>query len=152
MAASRKMDIIFLIVTALAIFLLVYIASNIINTITDSKDVIKLIATIILPVPLSLFANFIAIPTQKTDQPLNRKDILISVFVFLSSAVCIILFIVLFENLTSKVFEEHVILPSLINSLVIFLYALNYITINNLKVAGFLGGILFGLAFFIFLV
>lgn len=59
MAQNKKFDLVFFIVMALAIMLLVYLSVNITNRVKSFDEIVKLSGTIILPIPLALFAMYI---------------------------------------------------------------------------------------------
>lgn len=151
MERSFRLNIIFFIIIAIAIFVLIYLSFHILEKANDLKTIIKLSSTLILPVPLAMYASYISAPLIKEIKPLTTKGIIVSVVIFFISFAGTIFFIHLYEIAFLEQFEDHLVIPVLLNSSVTVYFALNYMTTNNIRIAGFLCGILFGMALFIFI-
>ena len=116
------------------------------------KDVIKIIASILFPVPMLFFVRFLLIehfiPQNTDDYKLkNQKPatVLLIVAVLISVGT-----MQMIEYLTGQKLEDHLIFAHLINSTAISSYVLNFILYNNLKANGILSGVLLSLAIHVF--
>jgi hypothetical protein len=151
MEKSFRLNIFFFIIIEIAIFVLIYLSFNILEKANDLRTIIKLFSTLILPVPLAMYASYISAPLTKEIKPLTTKGITLSIIIFFFSFVGTIFLIHLYEIVFLEQFEDHLVIPVLLNSSVTVYFALNYMTTNNIRIAGFLCGILFGMAVFIFI-
>lgn len=116
------------------------------------KDVIKIIASILFPVPMLFFVRFLLIehfiPQNTDDYKLkNQKPatVLLIIAVLISVGT-----MQMIEYLTGQKLEDHLIFAHLINSTAISSYVLNFILYNNLKANGILSGVLLSLAIHVF--
>ena len=150
MAQNKKFDLVFFIVMALAIMLLVYLSVNITNRAKSFDEIVKLSGTLILPIPLALFAMYTTAGRKRKLDYSDKKEVIIPVVLFIAGVGIILLCIQQIEKFTHASFEENIVAPTLINSAAILAFAVNYITINHPRISGAVCGLLFGLALYIF--
>ncbi|WP_177229126.1 hypothetical protein [Pustulibacterium marinum] len=116
------------------------------------KDVIKIIAAVIFPMPILSFTRFFVISNYIPEhddayKDANKKPATIRLFL---GFVLTVALLQLLELLLHKPLEELLIFAHLINSTTISLYVFNFILYNNLKANGALSGVLLGLAIHVF--
>ncbi|MDA0177297.1 hypothetical protein OOZ35_07335 [Mesoflavibacter profundi] len=149
---SKQLNTAFLVTIGVSVLVFIYLVFLGYDEIKTLKDIIKIIASILFPLPLLFFTRFILIehflPKNTNEYKLkNQKPatllLLFSVIVFISV-------MQLIEYLTGQKLEDHLIFAHLINSTTISSYVLNYLLYNNLKVNGILSGILLSLAIHVF--
>ncbi len=149
--AKTRFDIVFFIVVSLAVFMLVYLSVHLTSKISDIKDLIRLSGTIILPVPLVIYSLYISVSSRRKIKKQSKKHTLSSIIIFTLTLIISIALIHSFERITQSTFKDNIIVPTLINSSVTVLFALNHITIDDKRAAGFLCGLLLGMAIHIFI-
>jgi len=148
---SSRFDIVFYIVISLALFILTYLSVHLAGRIVNVREIIRLGATIIMPVPIVIYMLCFAVPVIPKKVKRKNRHAIFAIILFLSSIFLSIIIFQSYENITQTVFQDNVIIPSLINSSVIMLFAVNHITKNDERIAGLLSGILLGMAIFIFI-
>jgi len=148
----KQVNLAFVITTGISVVVFIYLVFLGYDEIKTLKDVIKIIASILFPLPMLFFVRFLLIEhflPQNTDEYKlkNQKPaILLLITTLLISIGCM----QLVEYLTQQKLEDHLIFAHLINSTSISSYVLNYILYNNLKVNGILSGVLLSLALHVF--
>ena len=148
----KKLNIAFLVTTGTSIIVFIYLVFLGYDEIKTLKDVVKIIAAILFPIPILFFVRFILIerfiPENTDDYKLkNQKP---ATVLLLVTVVIGIILIQLLEYTASQKLGDHLILAHLINSTTVSSYVLNYILYNNLKANGVLSGVLLSLAINIF--
>ncbi len=116
------------------------------------KDVIKIIASILFPLPMLFFVRFILIEhflPQNTDE-YKLKNQKPATLLLIATVVFGVAIMQLLEYVTNQKLEDNLIFAHLINSTTISSYVLNYILYNNLRVNGILSGVLMALAIHVF--
>ena len=142
----------FLVTTGVSVVVFVYLVFLGYDEIKTLKDVIKIIASIVFPIPMLFFVRFILIqhflPQNTDDYKLkNQKPATILLLLTIITGIGIMQLI---EVLTHQNLENNLILAHLINSTAVSSYVLNFILYNNLKANGILSGVLLSLAIHVF--
>lgn len=142
----------FLVTTGISVLVFIYLVFLGYDEIKSLKDVVKIIASILFPIPLLFFVRFILIehfiPENTDDYKLkNQKP---ATILLLASMVIGVILLQLLEYITNQKLEDHLIFAHLINSTTVCSYVLNYILYNNLRANGILSGALLSLALHIF--
>jgi len=142
----------FLVTTGVSVVVFIYLVFLGYDEIKSLKDVVKIIASILFPIPLLFFVRFILIehflPENTDDYKLkNQKP---ATILLLVSMVIGVILLQLLEYVTNQKLEDHLIFAHLINSTTVCSYVLNYILYNNLRANGILSGVLLSLALHIF--
>lgn len=142
----------FLVTTGISVLVFIYLVFLGYDEIKSLKDVVKIIASILFPIPLLFFVRFILIehfiPENTDDYKLkNQKP---ATILLLASMVIGVVLLQLLEYITNQKLEDHLIFAHLINSTTVCSYVLNYILYNNLRANGILSGALLSLALHIF--
>ncbi len=148
----KKLNIAFLITVGVSVVVFVYLVFLGYDEIKTLKDVIKIIASILFPIPMLFFVRFILIEhfiPENTDEykQKNQKPATLLLVVTVVVGVALMQFL---EYITKQNLEDHLIFAHLINSTTISSYVLNYILYNNLRANGILSGVLLSLAIHIF--
>ncbi|WP_223548626.1 hypothetical protein [Aestuariivivens sp. NBU2969] len=148
----RKLNIAFLVTTGVSVVVFVYLVFLGYDEIKTLKDVIKIIASIVFPIPMLFFVRFILIqhflPQNTDDYKLkNQKPATILLLLTIITGIGIMQLI---EFLTHQNLENNLIFAHLINSTAVSSYVLNFILYNNLKANGILSGVLLSLAIHVF--
>ncbi|MCK8480795.1 hypothetical protein [Psychroserpens algicola] len=148
----KKLNTAFIITTGVSVIVFVYLVFLGYDEIKTLKDVIKIIASILFPIPLLFFVRFILIEhflPENTDayklQHQKPATILLVVTIIIG-----VVSMQGVEWVTGQKLEDHLIFAHLINSTTISSYVLNYILYNNLRVNGILSGVLLSLAIHVF--
>ena len=148
----KKLNMAFLVTTGVSVVVFIYLVFLGYDEIKSLKDVVKIIASILFPIPLLFFVRFILIehflPENTDDYKLkNQKP---ATILLLVSMVIGVILLQLLEYVTNQKLEDHLIFAHLINSTTVCSYVLNYILYNNLRANGILSGVLLSLALHIF--
>ena len=148
----KNLNMAFIITTGVSVVVFIYLVFLGYDQIKTLKDVIKIIASILFPIPMLFFVRFLLIehfiPQNTDDYKLkNQKPatVLLIVAVLISVGT-----MQMIEYLTGQKLEDHLIFAHLINSTAISSYVLNFILYNNLKANGILSGVLLSLAIHVF--
>ena len=149
---SKQLNTAFLVTIGVSVLVFIYLVFLGYDEIKTLKDIIKIIASILFPLPLLFFTRFILIehflPKNTNEYKLkNQKP---ATLLLLFTVIVFICFMQLIEYLTGQKLEDHLIFAHLINSTTISSYVLNYLLYNNLKVNGIFSGILLSLAIHVF--
>ena len=148
----RKLNIAFVVTIGISVIVFVYLVFLGYDDIKTLKDVIKIIASIVFPIPLLFFVRFMLIehfiPQNTDDYKLKHQKP--ATMLLLMTMLIGVLSMQFLEWMTGQKLEDHLIFAHLINSTTISSYVLNYILYNNLRVNGILSGILLSLAIHIF--
>lgn len=148
----KQVNTAFLVTTGISVLVFIYLVFLGYDEIKTVKDVIKIMASILFPIPFLFFVRFILIDhfmPENTDaykQKNQKPATLLLIAAFLIS----LLFMQFIEFLTLQKLENNLIVAHLINSTTISSYVLNFILYNNLKVNGVLSGVLLSLAVHVF--
>ncbi|WP_369992700.1 hypothetical protein [Winogradskyella sp.] len=149
---QKNLNIAFFITVGISIVVFIYLIFLGYDEINSLKDVIKIVASILFPLPLLFFVRFIVIehflPTN-TDEYKEENQRPATILLVIT-IVGVIILMQLLEFLTQKKLEDTLILAHLINSTTISSYVFNFLLYNNLKANGILSGVLMGLALHIF--
>lgn len=148
----KQVNLAFIITTGVSVVVFIYLVFLGYDEIKTLKDVIKIIASILFPIPILFFVRFLLIEhflPQHTDEYKlkNQKPAVLMLIATLIISLCCMQLI---EYLTQQKLEDHLIFAHLINSTTISSYVLNYILYNNLKANGILSGMLLSLALHVF--
>ncbi len=148
----KQVNIAFVVTVGVSVLVFVYLVFLGYDEIKTFKDVIKIIASILFPIPMLFFVRFILIehflPKNTDDYKLkNQRPATILLLIAVVSSLVIMQML---ELVTQQKMEDNLIFAHLINSTTISSYVLNYILYNNLKVNGILSGVLLSLAVHVF--
>jgi hypothetical protein len=148
----KQVNIAFLVTTSISILVFIYLVFIGYDEIKTFKDVTKIVAAILFPIPMLFFVRFILIEhflPANTDE-YKRKNKKPATILLLASFIVSILFLQSIEFILNKKLEDSLIFAHLINSTTISSYVLNFILYNNLKANGILSGVLLSLAIHVF--
>ena len=142
----------FVVTTGISVVIFIYLVFLGYDEIKTLKDVVKIVASILFPIPMLFFVRFILIehfmPQNTEDYKLqNQKPatVLLVATILIGIAIMQIL-----EFFTQQKLESNLIFAHLINSTAVSSYVLNFILYNNLKANGILSGVLLSLAIHVF--
>ena len=148
----KNLNTAFIVTTGVSVVVFIYLVFLGYDEIKTAKDVIKIIASVLFPIPMLFFVRFILIERflpENTDanKLKNQKPatILLGLTIVIGLG-CM----QLMEYLTHQKLEDNLIFAHLINSTTLSSYVLNYLLYNNLKANGILSGVLLSLAIQIF--
>jgi len=148
----KQVNTAFIVTTAVSVVVFIYLVFLGYDEIKTVKDVIKIIASILFPIPMLFFVRFVLIEhflPQNTDE-YKRKNQRPATILLILSMLIGVLSMQFVEWVSGQKLEDHLIFAHLINSTTISSYVLNYILYNNLKVNGILSGVLLSLAIHVF--
>jgi len=148
----KNLNTAFIVTTGISVVVFIYLVFLGYDEIKTFKDVIKIIASILFPLPILFFVRFLLIehfiPKNSDDYKLkNQKP---ATILLILAVIIGVVIMQLMEFITGQKLEGHLIFAHLINSTTISSYVLNYILYNNLKVNGILSGVLLSLAIHVF--
>lgn len=148
----KRLNTAFLVTIGISVVVFCYLVFLGYDEIKTLKDVVKIAAAILFPIPMLFFVRFILIEhflPQNTDEYKlkNQKPATLLLFV---SVVGGLVFMQLLEHLTHQKLEDNLIFAHLVNSTTISSYVLNFVLYNNLKANGILSGVLLSLAIHVF--
>ncbi|MGJ8590918.1 MAG: hypothetical protein ACSHXF_00120 [Aquaticitalea sp.] len=148
----KNLNMAFVITTGVSVVVFIYLVFLGYDEIRTLKDVIKIIASILFPLPMLFFVRFLLIEhflPQNTDEYKlkNQKPATILLMLTVLIGVGTMVFT---EFVTGQKLEDHLIFAHLINSTAISSYVLNFILYNNLRANGILSGVLLSLAIHVF--
>lgn len=149
---EKSLNMAFFITVGISVVVFIYLVFLGYDEIKTFKDVVKIIGSILFPIPILFFTRFIVIehimPVNSDEyKAKNQKPATILLAV---SVVVVLLLMQALEFLTHKKLEDALILAHLINSTSISSYVFNFLLYNNLKANGILSGVLMALAIHIF--
>ena len=142
----------FMITVGVSVVVFVYLVFLGYDEIKTLKDVVKIISSILFPIPMLFFVRFILIEhfiPVNTDE-YKRKNQKPATLFLISTIIVGVVLMQFFEYISNQRLEDHLIFAHLINSTTIGSYVLNYILYNNLRANGILSGVLLSLAIHIF--
>lgn len=148
----KQINLAFVVTTGISIVVFIYLIFIGYDEINSLKDVVKIVAAILFPIPMLFFVRFILIEhfmPENTDEYKLKNQKPATVLLAISIVAGIILLQGV-EFLTGKKLENSLIFAHLINSTTISSYVLNFILYNNLKANGILSGVLLALAVHVF--
>ncbi len=148
---KEKINIIFIVFLSIGLILLFYLVYNLLHTIQDYKEIIKLFMVFLLPMPLSIFLSFINSSRKIVEVQQTMKSKIISVIIFILTTSMLLIFLYLFDRYSMIKFKDLRLLPILINTMVTFAFSLNYLSNKNLTLSSILSGLLLGLALYFFI-
>ncbi|WP_242202579.1 hypothetical protein [Aestuariivivens insulae] len=150
----KQVNTAFVVTTGISVLIFIYLVFLGYDEIKTLKDVIKIIASILFPIPMLFFVRFILIEhflPKNTDayKLKNQRPATILLIVTVIGGLILMHFI---EWLTNQKLEDNLIFAHLINSTTVSSYVLNYILYNNLRANGILSGVLLSLAIHVFFI
>lgn len=148
----KQVNTAFVVTTGVSVMVFVYLVFLGYEEIKTFKDVIKIIASILFPIPMLFFVRFILIEhfLPKNTDEYKRKNQRPATILLLIAVVASLTTMQLLEVVTQQKLEDNLIFAHLINSTTISSYVLNYVLYNNLRVNGILSGVLLSLAIHVF--
>lgn len=149
---QKSLNIAFFITTGVSVCVFVYLVFLGYDEIKTLKDVIKILASVLFPIPILFFVRLIAIENfmpENTDDYKRKHQKPATIYLMFSMGLAIVL-IQVFEYITHRKLEDALILAHLINSTTISSYVFNFLLYNNLKANGILSGMLLALAIHMF--
>ncbi|MFY0630844.1 MAG: hypothetical protein JXR05_10720 [Flavobacteriaceae bacterium] len=148
----KQVNTAFFITTGISVLIFVYLVFLGYDEIRTVKDIIKIIASVLFPIPLLFFVRFILIehfmPTNSDEYKLESQKpatILLIMTVVISIGVMQLLELTMNQKL-----EDNLIFAHLVNSTSVSAYVLNFLVYNNLKANGILSGVLISLGIHVF--
>lgn len=149
---QKNLNIAFYIMVGVSIVVFIYLVFLGYDEIKTFKDIVKIVGSVVFPIPILFFTRFIVIEhflPENTDayKLKNQKPATVLLVV---SAISVLLCMRFLEFITHKKLEDMLILAHLINSTTISSYVFNFLLYNNLKANGILSGVLMALAIHIF--
>ncbi|WP_033961001.1 hypothetical protein [Psychroserpens jangbogonensis] len=150
----KQVNTAFIITIGVSVVVFVYLVFLGYDEIKTLKDVIKIIASILFPIPMLFFVRFLLIEhfLPKNTDEYKRKNQKPAILLLIVTMIISVGSMQLIEYFTQQKLEDHLIFAHLINSTTISSYVLNYILYNNLKVNGILSGVLLSLAIHVFFI
>lgn len=148
----KNLNTAFIVTTGISVVVFIYLVFLGYDEIQTAKDVIKIIASVLFPIPMLFFVRFILIEhflPENTDE-YKLKNQKPATILLVATIIIGIGFMQLLEFLTHQKIENNLIFAHLINSTAVSSYVLNFILYNNLRVNGILSGVLLSLAIHIF--
>ena len=148
----KQVNTAFLVTLGISIVVFVYLVFLGYDEIKTLKDIVKIVASILFPIPLLFFVRFILIEhflPKNTDEYKRKNQKPATVLLIITIAVCVVS-MQFMEWITGQKLEDHLIFAHLINSTSISSYVLNYLLYNNLRANGILSGVLLSLAIHVF--
>ena len=142
----------FFITVGVSIVVFVYLVFLGYDEIKTFKDVVKIVGSILFPLPILFFTRFIVIEhfLPENTEAYKIKNQRPATVLLVISVICVLLLMQFLEFVAGKKLEDTLILAHLINSTTISSYVFNFLLYNNLKANGILSGILLALAIHIF--
>ncbi len=148
----KQVNTAFLVTLGVSVVVFIYLVFLGYDDIKTLKDIVKIIASILFPVPLLFFVRFLLIEhflPKNTDEYKRKHQRPATLLLIMTVIICV--FTMQFvEWVTGQKLEDHLIFAHLINSTSISSYVLNYLLYNNLRVNGILSGVLLSLAIHVF--
>ena len=148
----KQVNTAFLVTTGISVLVFIYLVFLGYDEIKTFKDVIKIMASILFPIPLLFFVRFLLIEhyMPKNTDAYKQKNQKAATLLLIAAVVISLSAMQLIEFLTQQKLEDNLVFAHIINSSVIGSYVLNFILYNNLKVNGVLSGVLLSLAIHVF--
>ena len=149
---QKNLNTAFFITTGVSIVVFIYLVFLGYDEIKTLKDVVKIVASVLFPIPVLFFVRLIAIENflpENTDE-YKAKHQKPAILFLIMAVVGTIILLQAFEFSTQRKLEDSLILAHLINSTTISSYVFNFLLYNNLKANGILSGVLMALAIHMF--
>ena len=149
---QKNLNMAFFITVGVSIVVFVYLVFLGYDEIKTFKDVVKIVGSILFPIPILFFTRFIVIEhfLPENTEAYKIKNQRPATVLLVISVICVLLLMQFLEFVAGKKLEDTLILAHLINSTTISSYVFNFLLYNNLKANGILSGILMALAIHIF--
>ena len=142
----------FIVTSSVSLAVFIYLVFLGYDEIQTAKDVVKIVFSVLFPVPLLFFIRFILIihfiPENTDEHKLRNQRP--ATLLLLASVIVGLCGLQALEWVTQKPLEDHLILAHMINSTSISSYVLNFLIYNNLRANGILSGVLLSLAIHVF--
>jgi len=148
----KQVNTAFIVTTGISIVVFIYLVFLGYDEIRTLKDVVKIVASILFPIPMLFFVRFILIEhflPENTDE-YKLKNQKPAIILLIGTIIIGVASMQLLEYITHQKLENNLIFAHLINSTTVSSYVLNYILYNNLKANGILSGVLLSLAIHVF--
>lgn len=147
---NSKINIIFIIFLTTGLILLFYLVYNLLTTIADYKELVKLFMVFILPLPIALFYAFINSSKPRNVKEETTKDKIFSIIILVLTCISLLFMLFWYDKLFVNKFKELRIIPIFINTMITFAYSINYMVIKNTRLSAVLSGLLLALAIYFF--
>ncbi len=148
----KQVNTAFIVTTGISVVVFIYLVFLGYDEIKTLKDVVKIVASILFPIPMLFFVRFILIEhflPENTDE-YKLKNQKPAIILLIATVIICVAIMQLVEFLTHQKLEDNLIFAHLINSTTVSSYVLNYILYNNLRANGILSGVLLSLAIHVF--
>ena len=148
----KNLNTAFFVTVGISVVVFIYLVFLGYDEIKTLKDVIKIVASIMFPIPLIFFTRFILVEhfmPENTDEYKLKNQKPATVLLIITIVACVSLMYVI-ELITKQQLEDQLIFAHLVNSTAVSSYVLNYVIYNNLKVNAILSGVLIALAVNVF--
>lgn len=148
----KKLNMAFVLTTGISVVIFIYLVFLGYDEIKTLKDVVKIAASIMFPIPLLFFVRFILIEhfLPQNTEAYKLKNQKPATLLLIATILIGIASMQLLEIFTQQKLENNLIFAHLINSTAVSSYVLNFILYNNLKANGILSGVLLSLAIHVF--
>lgn len=148
----KKLNLAFVVTIGISVVVFIYLVFLGYDEIKTFKDVIKIIASILFPIPMLFFVRFILIEhfLPKNTEEYKLKNQKPATILLIATVVIGVSIMQVIEYATHQKLENNLIFAHLINSTAVSSYVLNYILYNNLRANGILSGVLLSLAVHVF--
>ena len=150
----KQVNTAFLVTTGISVLVFIYLVFLGYDEIKTLKDVVKIIAAILFPIPMLFFVRFILIEhfLPRNTEKYKKENQKPATILLVTSVISGLVIMYLLELVTQQKLEDNLIFAHLVNSTTISSYALNYILYNNLRANGILSGVLLSLAIHVFFI
>mgnify|MGYP001035980654 CR=1 FL=1 len=148
----KNLNIAFFVTTGISVVVFIYLVFLGYDEIQSFKDIVKIVAAILFPIPMLFFVRFIVIEhflPENTDE-YKLKNQKPAILFLIATIIIGVLIMQLIEFATHKKLEDTLVFAHLLNSTAISSYVLNFLLYNNLKANGILSGVLMALAIHVF--
>ena len=143
--------IIFIVFLSIGIFLLFYLVYNLLQTIQNYKEIVKLFMVFILPIPLSIYIAFINSSKIVVEIQQTRKSKIVAITFFILTTLLLLAVLKQYDRFSETKFRELRLFPIFLNTVITFAFSINHLSNQNLKISSILGGLLLGLAIYFFI-
>ncbi|MEO1031127.1 MAG: hypothetical protein AAFX55_06965 [Bacteroidota bacterium] len=149
---QKRLNTAFFITVGVSLVVFIYLVFLGYDEIRTLRDVVKIVGSVLFPIPILFFTRFIVIEhfLPENSDAYKAKNQRPATLLLVISVIGVLLLMQLLEFLTNKRLEDALILAHLINSTSISSYVFNFLLYNNLKANGILSGVLMALAVHIF--
>ena len=149
---QKQINSTFLITTGISVLIFIYLIFLGYDEIQSLKDVIKIVASILFPIPLLFFVRFILIEhfMPENTEEYKLKSQRPASILLITTIIVVLGLMQLLELTTNQKLENNLIFAHLVNSTSVSAYVLNFLVYNNLKANGILSGFLISLGVHVF--